>query len=183
MPALADSVADVADADIIQITVLNDAQVRDVVGELGRHTPSPAPSSRFTPPSATLPPSNSPPNSKPQGIHVVDAPVSGGGRGRAKGELATMVGADDEVFERIKGRSRTGRRWSIHAGRAGRGHPNEVGPQHADLHLLRRGVGEAMKLAEAAGLDLQALGKVVRHTDALTSGPGAIMVRDRHERP
>ena len=37
---------------------------------------------------------------------------------------------------------------------------------------------EAMKLAEAAGLDLQALGRVVRHTDALTSGPGAIMVRD-----
>ena len=35
-----------------------------------------------------------------------------------------------------------------------------------------------MKLAEAAGLDLQALGRVVRHTDALTSGPGAIMVRE-----
>jgi 3-hydroxyisobutyrate dehydrogenase-like beta-hydroxyacid dehydrogenase len=27
-------------------------------------------------------------------------------------------------------------------------------------------------------LDLQALGRVVRHTDALTSGAGAIMVRD-----
>lgn len=38
--------------------------------------------------------------------------------------------------------------------------------------------GEAMKLAEAAGLDLQALGRVVRHTDALTSGPGAIMLLD-----
>ena len=37
---------------------------------------------------------------------------------------------------------------------------------------------EAMKLAEAAGLNLQALGRVVRHTDALTGGPGAIMVRD-----
>jgi len=33
-------------------------------------------------------------------------------------------------------------------------------------------------LAEKAGLDLQALGRVVRHTDALTGGPGAIMVRD-----
>jgi 3-hydroxyisobutyrate dehydrogenase-like beta-hydroxyacid dehydrogenase len=38
--------------------------------------------------------------------------------------------------------------------------------------------GEAMKLAEAAGLDLQALGRVVRHTDALTGGPGAIMLLD-----
>jgi 3-hydroxyisobutyrate dehydrogenase-like beta-hydroxyacid dehydrogenase len=31
---LADSIADVAAADIIHITVLNDAQVREVVGEL-----------------------------------------------------------------------------------------------------------------------------------------------------
>jgi 3-hydroxyisobutyrate dehydrogenase-like beta-hydroxyacid dehydrogenase len=36
--------------------------------------------------------------------------------------------------------------------------------------------GEAMRLAEAAGLDLQALGRVVRHTDALTGGPGGIML-------
>ena len=34
---LADSVADVAAADVISVTVLNDAQVRDVVGELGTH--------------------------------------------------------------------------------------------------------------------------------------------------
>ena len=32
--SLADSVADVATADIISVTVLNDAQVREVVGEL-----------------------------------------------------------------------------------------------------------------------------------------------------
>ena len=37
---------------------------------------------------------------------------------------------------------------------------------------------EAQRLAEAAGLDLVALGEVVRHTDAITGGPGAIMHRD-----
>ena len=37
---------------------------------------------------------------------------------------------------------------------------------------------EIRRGAEAAGLDLQALGRVVRHTDALTGGPGAIMVRE-----
>ena len=36
---------------------------------------------------------------------------------------------------------------------------------------------EAQRLAEAAGLDLVALGDVVRHTDAVTGGPGAIMHR------
>ena len=34
---LADSVADVAAADVISVTVLNDEQVRDVVGELAEH--------------------------------------------------------------------------------------------------------------------------------------------------
>ena len=37
---------------------------------------------------------------------------------------------------------------------------------------------EAQKLAEAAGIDLQKLGQVVRHSDAQSGGPGAIMVRD-----
>ena len=36
----------------------------------------------------------------------------------------------------------------------------------------------AQRLAEAAGLDLRALGDVVRHTDAITGGPGAIMHRE-----
>jgi 3-hydroxyisobutyrate dehydrogenase-like beta-hydroxyacid dehydrogenase len=38
--------------------------------------------------------------------------------------------------------------------------------------------GEAQRLAEAAGLDLQKLARIVRHSDAVTGGPGAIMVRD-----
>ena len=37
---------------------------------------------------------------------------------------------------------------------------------------------EAQRLAEAAGLDLVELGHVVRHTDAITGGPGAIMHRE-----
>ena len=37
---------------------------------------------------------------------------------------------------------------------------------------------EAQRLAAAAGIDLQKLGRVVRHSDAQSGGPGAIMVRD-----
>ena len=36
---------------------------------------------------------------------------------------------------------------------------------------------EAQRLAEAAGVDLRKLGRVVRHSDAVTGGPGAIMLR------
>src|SRR3546814_9491727 len=39
------------------------------------------------------------------------------------------------------------------------------------------GATEAQRLAEAAGLDLLKLGQVVRHSDAVTGGAGAIMVR------
>ncbi|MDJ0483647.1 NAD-binding protein, partial [Rhodococcus pyridinivorans] len=37
---------------------------------------------------------------------------------------------------------------------------------------------EAQRLAEAAGIDLTELGRVVRHTDAITGGAGSIMWRD-----
>jgi 3-hydroxyisobutyrate dehydrogenase-like beta-hydroxyacid dehydrogenase len=37
---------------------------------------------------------------------------------------------------------------------------------------------EASALAQAAGVDVAALGRIVRHTDAVTGGPGAIMYRD-----
>ncbi|SKY16823.1 putative oxidoreductase [Mycobacteroides abscessus subsp. abscessus] len=33
-------------------------------------------------------------------------------------------------------------------------------------------------MAQAAGIDVAKLGKVVRHTDAITGGAGAIMLRD-----
>jgi 3-hydroxyisobutyrate dehydrogenase len=39
-------------------------------------------------------------------------------------------------------------------------------------------VGEALRLAEEAGVDLVQLGQVVRHSDAVTGGPGAIALRD-----
>ena len=45
---LADGVADVAEADVISVTVLNDEQVRDVVGS-SPPTRSPVPSSRSIP--------------------------------------------------------------------------------------------------------------------------------------
>ncbi|HSG91626.1 MAG TPA: NAD-binding protein, partial [Pseudomonadales bacterium] len=36
---------------------------------------------------------------------------------------------------------------------------------------------EAARLAEAAGLDLMALGEVVRHSDGVSGGPGSILLR------
>ncbi|BBY02840.1 NAD(P)-dependent oxidoreductase [Mycobacterium seoulense] len=173
---LADSVADVAAADIIHVTVLDDAQVREVVGELAAHAkPGTVIAIHSTISDTTAAELAS--ELKPRGIHVVDAPVSGGAAAAAKGELATMVGADREVYERIKPAFKHWAAVVIHAGEPGAGTRMKLARNMLTFTSYAAAC-EAMKLAEAAGLDLQALGRVVRHTDALTGGPGAIMVRD-----
>lgn len=173
---LADSVADVAAADIIHITVLNDAQVREVVGEVAAHAePGTVIAIHSTISDTTA--VELARDLKERGIHIVDAPVSGGAAAAAKGELATMVGADREVYERIKPAFKHWAAVVIHAGEPGAGTRMKLARNMLTFTSYAAAC-EAMKLAEAAGLDLQALGRVVRHTDALTGGPGAIMVRE-----
>jgi 3-hydroxyisobutyrate dehydrogenase-like beta-hydroxyacid dehydrogenase len=174
--SLADSVADVAAADIISITVLNDKQVREVVAELAAHAKPGtviAIHSTISPDTAV----ELAADLKPKGIHVIDAPVSGGGGAADKGELAVMVGADREVYERIKPAFKQFASMVIHAGEPGAGTRMKLA-RNMLTFIGYAAACEAMKLAEAAGIDLAQLGRVVRHTDGLTGGPGAIMVRE-----
>ncbi len=173
---LADGLADVATADIISVTVLDDAQVREVVGELAANAKSGTVIAIHSTISDTTAVELAD-ELKPQGIHIVDAPVSGGGTAAEKGELATMVGAEREVYEKIKPAFKQWASMVIHAGGPGMGTRMKLARNMLTFTSYAAAC-EAMKLAEAAGLDLQALGRVVRHTDALTSGAGAIMVRD-----
>jgi 3-hydroxyisobutyrate dehydrogenase-like beta-hydroxyacid dehydrogenase len=173
---LADSVADVAAADIISVTVLNDEQVRDVVGELADHAKPGtviAIHSTISPQTAI----DLAQQLAPQGIHIVDAPVSGGGGAADKGELAVMVGAEREVYERIKPAFKQFASVVVHAGEPGAGTRMKLA-RNMLTFTSYAAAGEAMKLAAAAGIDLQALGRVVRHTDAQSGGPGAVVVRD-----
>jgi len=173
--SLADSIADVAAADIVHVTVLDDAQVRQVVGELAAHVrPGTVIAIHSTISDTTA--AELADELKRQDIHIVDAPVSGGAGAAEKGELATMVGAEREVYERIKPAFKQWASLVIHAGAPGAGTRMKLARNMLTFTSYAAAC-EAMKLAEAAGLDLQALGRVVRHTDALTSGPGAIMVR------
>lgn len=173
---LADSVADVAAADIIHITVLNDAQVREVVGELAAHAkPGTVIAIHSTISDTTA--EELALSLKPQGIHIVDAPVSGGAGAARKGQLATMVGADDEIFARIKEPFACWASLVVHAGAPGAGTRMKLA-RNMLTFTIYAAVGEAWKLADAAGLNLQDLGNVVRHTDKLTGGAGSIMFRD-----
>jgi 3-hydroxyisobutyrate dehydrogenase-like beta-hydroxyacid dehydrogenase len=174
--SLADSVADVAATDIISITVLNDEQVRTVVGELASHAkPGTIIAIHSTISDTTA--EELARELEPQDIHVIDAPISGGGRAARFGQLATMVGASDEVFARVKEPFEHWAELVVHAGPPGAGTRMKLA-RNMLTFTSYAAVGEAWKLAEAAGLNLQDLGNVVRHTDKLTGGAGSIMFRD-----
>jgi 3-hydroxyisobutyrate dehydrogenase-like beta-hydroxyacid dehydrogenase len=173
---LADSVADVATADIISVTVLNDAQVRDVVAELADH----AKPGTVIAIHSTISPDTAVELAEelaPQGVHIVDAPVSGGGGAAENGELAVMVGAEREVYERIKPAFKQFASMVVHAGEPGAGTRMKLA-RNMLTFISYAAACEAMKLAEQAGINLQQLGRVVRHTDLQSGGPGAVIVRE-----
>lgn len=174
--SVARDVAEVAAADLISVTVLDDAQVREVVAELARHaSPGTVIAIHSTIADGTAAELAS--EYRASGIEVIDAPVSGGAAGAQKGELATMVGAPRDVYERIKPAFKKWAALVIHAGETGAGTRMKLARNMLTFTAFAA-AAEAMKLAESSGLDVQALGRVVRHTDAISGGPGAIMVRD-----
>lgn len=172
----ADSVAEVAQADVISVTVLNDAQVRDVVTELAAH----AKPGTVIAIHSTIEPGTAgelAEQLRAGGIRIVDAPVSGGAGAAEKGELAVMVGADDEAYELVKPVFKAWASMVVRAGAPGAGTRMKLA-RNMLTFIGFAAACEASKLAEAAGIDLQKLGRVVRHSDAQSGGPGAIMARD-----
>ncbi|WP_280505271.1 NAD(P)-dependent oxidoreductase, partial [Nocardia farcinica] len=110
-------------------------------------------------------------------VDLVDAPVSGGAGGAKSGRLAVMVGGADTAFERVREPFGAFADLVVHAGPVGAGTRMKLARNL--LHFVAfTAATESQRLAEAAGLDITALGKVVRHSDAVTGGPGAIMLRD-----
>lgn len=110
------------------------------------------------------------------GVAVVDAPVSGGFMGAADGTLATMVGGDDDAVDRCQPVFEHWAAMVVHLGPVGNGTKAKLARNM--MHFVAyTAAGEAMRLAEACGVDLTQLGAIVRHTDSVTGGPGAIMFR------
>ncbi|MEV5833701.1 NAD(P)-dependent oxidoreductase [Nocardia sp. NPDC052112] len=112
------------------------------------------------------------------GVELVDAPISGGAVGATRGKLAVMVGGSATAFERVRGPFGCFADLVVHAGPVGAGTRMKLARNL--LHFIAfTAATEAQRLAEAADLDITVLGNVVRHSDAVTGGPGAIMLRDR----
>jgi 3-hydroxyisobutyrate dehydrogenase len=165
-----------AQCGVVCVMVNTDEQVRDVVGEiLGAARPGTAVAVH-----STIAPDLPARLEDLAGRHdllLVDAPVSGGAMGADAGRLAIMVGGTDAAYDAVRGPLGLMGTEVVHCGPIGNGTAAKLARNL--LHFVAfTATGEALRLAEAAGVDLVALGRIVRHTDAITGGPGAIMHRD-----
>lgn len=175
--AAAESVKDLAArTDVICVMVQNDEQVRGVLADVmtsAAHGTTVVVHSTIHPETAV----DAARLAAQGGVHVLDAPVSGGPMGAETGRLAVMVGGSEEGFERARPVLDRLGDLVLHLGPAGAGTHAKLARNL--LHFVSfTAVGEAQRLAEAAGVDPALLGQVVRHSDAVTGGPGAIMWRD-----
>lgn len=174
---IASSIAAMAGkSDVLCLMVRDDDQVRDVLGEvLGvagdrltvviHSTVAPDTPAQLADTAAR------------HGVKVLDAPVSGGAMGAADGSLALMVGGDDDALAAARPVLDALGSKVVHAGPIGAGTRFKLARNM--MHFISfTAATEAQRLAEAAGLSLKDLGDVVRHTDAITGGPGAIMHRE-----
>ncbi|TLF75901.1 NAD(P)-dependent oxidoreductase [Nocardia cyriacigeorgica] len=162
---------------VISVVVVDDAQVRQVVGEL-LETAAPG---TVVAVHSTISDSTAvelAARCAEHGVELVDAPVSGGAVGANRGALAVMVGGSETAFARVREPFGCFGDLVVHAGPVGAGTRMKLARNLVHFVAFTAAT-EAQRLAEGAGLDITTLGKVVRHSDAVTGGPGAIMLRER----
>lgn len=111
------------------------------------------------------------------GVWVVDAPVTGGPSGARAGTLAVMAGGPVEAIDRCRDPFACFSERVVHFGPVGSATRAKIA-RNLITFAGYVAVGEAQRLAEAAGVDLVQLGEVVRYSDTVTGGAGSIMLRD-----
>jgi 3-hydroxyisobutyrate dehydrogenase-like beta-hydroxyacid dehydrogenase len=87
-----------------------------------------------------------------------------------------MAGGSEEAVERCREPFSTWAGLIVHMGPVGAGTRAKLARNLLNF-VAFAAAAEAQRLAEAAGISLDSLGRVVRHSDAVTGGPGAIMLR------
>ncbi|MFN2226756.1 MAG: NAD(P)-dependent oxidoreductase, partial [Anaerolineae bacterium] len=87
-----------------------------------------------------------------KGAHLLDAPVSGGSEGAARGTLAIMVGGEADQFERARPVLEAMGRAITHVGGHGAGQMVKLVNQILVVNSMLA-IGEAFLFAQAGGLD------------------------------
>ncbi|RFU40907.1 NAD(P)-dependent oxidoreductase [Actinomadura logoneensis] len=162
-----------AACDLVSVMVRDDAQVAEVAAEA---LPAMRPGGVLAIHSTIRARTAAELAARSGAVHVVDAPVSGGFMGAADGALAVMVGGTAEAFAACREPFGAWADLVLHVGPVGSGTRAKLARNL--LHFTAfTAAAEAQRLAEASGVPLRDLARVVRHTDAITGGAGSIMLR------
>lgn len=97
-----------------------------------------------------------------KGVHMLDAPVTGGVVGAEAATLAILAGGERETFERCLPVLKAMGRSITHVGPAGAGHTTKLANQILAAGCMS-GISEALVFAKKAGLDLDAWFKAVEN--------------------
>lgn len=151
-----------AHGEIIELVVVNDAQVEAVTLGEGGVLNSATPGSIIAVHSTVHPKTVRAiaEFAKAKKVGVIDAQVSGGERGAYAQTLCYMVGGDKALFERCRPVFATSGANIFHLGELGAGAIAKLA-HNLIVYVNMLAASEGMKLAEKAGLDLKALQEVV----------------------
>jgi 3-hydroxyisobutyrate dehydrogenase-like beta-hydroxyacid dehydrogenase len=165
-------------AEVVVVTVVDDAQVQSVVcGPGGLLDTAPAGTGVLVLSTVSVDTVQEvAAQAAGRGVHVVDCGVSGGPAAAAEGTLVSMLGGDDDAVARVRPVVDAFSSLVVHAGPLGAGLQAKLA-----RNLLQYGswlaAYEAQVLAEAAGIDLATLAEVVRVSDAMIGGVTRLMFR------
>jgi 3-hydroxyisobutyrate dehydrogenase-like beta-hydroxyacid dehydrogenase len=96
-----------------------------------------------------------------RGIHMADAPLGGTPVQAEAGELSTMVGADDAVFDRLKPVMGAWARTIVHLGPCGSGHKMKLLNNFLSLGYAAL-YSEALALSEKVGITTKQFDSIIR---------------------
>jgi len=158
-----------AHGEIIEVVVVDDAQVEAVTVEEGGVLSSARPGSIIAIHSTVHPRTvrNVAALAQAKGVTVIDAEVSGGERGAYAKTLCYMVGGDRPAFEKCRPLFATSGANIFHLGELGTGAITKLA-HNLIVYVNMLAASEGMKLAQKAGVDLSAMEQVV-HAGAAQS--------------
>ena len=152
-----------AHGDIVEIIVVDDAQVESVVFGVEGVLAGARPGSIIVLHSTIRPATvrKVAEAAAAKGVGVVDAPVSGGARGAETRTLCYMVGGENELVDRCRPLFETSGKNIFHFGPLGAGMAAKLAHQ-VIICLNVIAAHEGMLIAEEAGLDLKLMQEAVR---------------------
>ena len=165
---VADSPKSLAEqSDVVAVVVLNDDQVRSVVGGtdglLDADTDALDIMIHSTIRISTL--FEVEEKARDRGFSLIDAGVSGHTTGADRGQLAVMAGGDEAVIERCRPVLDTYGGLVMRVGPLGAGMKAKIARNLLSLAQCAA-IYEGMRVAEEAGVDLPSYAQIVRHSEA-----------------